>query len=200
MAFELPPLPYPKNALEPHTSAQTLDFHHGKHHQAYVTNLNNLVKGTPMENQSLEEIIRATANDQSKAGIFNNAAQVWNHTFFWNCMKPGGGGNPSGDIAQAIDRDLGGLQKFKDDFKARAVGQFGSGWAWLVASGGKLSITSTPNAVDPLAQGQTALLTCDVWEHAYYLDFQNRRPDFVQAFLDHLISWDFVAQNLAKAK
>ncbi len=157
MAFELPPLPYPKNALEPHTSAQTLDFHHGKHHQAYVTNLNNLVKGTPMENQSLEEIIRATANDQSKTGIFNNAAQVWNHTFFWNCMKPGGGGNPSGDIAQAIDRDLGGLQKFKDDFKARAVGQFGSGWAWLVAGGGKLSLTSTPNAVNPMAQGQTAL-------------------------------------------
>ena len=153
MAFELPPLPYPKNALEPHTSAQTLDFHHGKHHQAYVTNLNNLVKGTPMENQSLEEIIQATANDQSKAGIFNNAAQVWNHTFFWNCMKPNGGGNPSGDLAQAIDRDLGGLQKFKDDFKARAVGQFGSGWAWLVASGGKLSITSTPNAGHPLTAG-----------------------------------------------
>jgi Fe-Mn family superoxide dismutase len=188
MAFELPPLPYPKNALEPHTSANTLDFHHGRHHQAYVTNLNNLVKDTP------------TAKDSSKAGIFNNAAQVWNHTFFWNCMKPNGGGAPSGNVAQAIDRDLGGLAKFKDDFKARAVGQFGSGWAWVVASGGKLSITSTPNAMTPLADGQTALLTCDVWEHAYYLDFQNRRPDFVQAFLDHLINWDFVAQNLAKAK
>ena len=146
MAFELPPLPYPKNALEPHTSAETLDFHHGKHHQAYVTNLNNLVKGTPMENQSLEEIIQATANE-SKTGIFNNAAQVWNHTFFWNCMKPNGGGKPSGEIAQAIDRDLGGSHKFKDEFKARAVGQFGSGWAWLVADGGKLAITSTPNAV-----------------------------------------------------
>jgi Fe-Mn family superoxide dismutase len=200
MAFELPPLPYPKNALEPHTSAQTLDFHHGRHHQAYVTNLNNLVTGSPMENQSLEEIIAATAKDASKAGIFNNAAQVWNHTFFWNCMKPNGGGAPSGNIAQAIDRDLGGLAKFKDDFKAAAVGQFGSGWAWLVASGSKLSITRTPNAVNPLSEGQTALLTCDVWEHAYYLDFQNRRPDFVQAFLDHLVNWDFVAQNLAKAR
>src|SRR5215207_8644600 len=200
MAFELPPLPYPKNALEPHTSAQTLDFHHGKHHQAYVTNLNNLVKGSPMENQSLEEIIRATAKDDAKAGVFNNAAQVWNHTFFWNCMKPKGGGNPSGDIAQAIDRDLGGLAKFKEDFKAAAVGQFGSGWAWLVADRGKLKLEKTPNAVNPLIGGQTALLTCDVWEHAYYLDYQNRRPDFVQAFLDHLVNWDFVAQALAKAR
>jgi len=200
MAFELPPLPYPNNALEPHISAQTLDFHHGKHHQAYVTNLNNAVKGTPFENQSLEELIRATYNDSSKTAIFNNAAQVWNHTFFWNCMKPKGGGNASGDLAQAIDRDLGGLAKFKEDFKAKAVGQFGSGWAWLVASGDKLSITSTPNAVNPLAQGQTALLTCDVWEHAYYLDYQNRRPDFVQAFLDHLINWDFVSKNLSAAK
>jgi superoxide dismutase, Fe-Mn family len=199
MAFELPPLPYPKNALEPHTSAQTLDFHHGKHHQAYVTNLNNLVKGSPMENQSLEEIIRATAKDDAKAAVFNNAAQVWNHTFFWNCMKPKGG-SPSGDIAQAIDRDLGGLAKFKEDFKAAAVGQFGSGWAWLVADRGKLKIEKTPNAVNPLVGGQTALLTCDVWEHAYYLDYQNRRPDFVQAFLDHLVNWDFVAQNLAKAR
>jgi len=200
MAFELPPLPYPKNALEPYTSANTLDFHHGKHHQAYVTNLNNLVKGSPMENQSLEEIIKATHNDSSKTGVFNNAAQVWNHTFFWNCMKPGGGGNPSGDVAAAIDRDLGGLQKFKDDFKANAVAQFGSGWGWLVAEGGKLKLTRTPNAETPLALGQTALATCDVWEHAYYLDYQNRRPDFVQAFLDHLINWDFVAKNLAGAK
>ena len=146
MAFELPPLPYPKNALEPHTSANTLDFHHGKHHQAYVTNLNKLVKDTPMASQSLEEIIKATHGDAAKAGIFNNAAQVWNHTFFWNCMKPGGGGAPSGNVASAIDSDLGGLAKFKDDFKATAVGQFGSGWAWLVADGGKLKITRTPNA------------------------------------------------------
>jgi superoxide dismutase, Fe-Mn family len=199
MAFELPPLPYPKNALEPHTSAQTLEFHHGRHHQAYVTNLNNLVKDTPMASQSLEQIIAATAKDASKAGIFNNAAQVWNHTFFWNSMKPHGGGAPGGNLAAAITRDCGGLDKFKEQFKATAVGQFGSGWAWLVADKGQLKIIGTPNAVTPLAEGQTALLTCDVWEHAYYLDYQNRRPDFVQAFLDHLVNWDFAAQNLAKA-
>ncbi|MBV8653678.1 MAG: superoxide dismutase [Alphaproteobacteria bacterium] len=200
MAFELPPLPYAKDALEPHMSAKTFEFHHGKHHQAYVTNLNGLVKDTPLASQSLEEIIKATAKDESKAGIFNNAAQVWNHTFFWNSMKPNGGGAPSGALAQKIDQAFGGLDKFKEQFKQAAVTQFGSGWAWLFASGGKLSISKTPNAVNPLSQGQTALLTCDVWEHAYYLDYQNRRPDFVQAFLDHLINWDFVAQNLAKAK
>src|SRR3984957_6679915 len=159
MAFELPPLPYPKEALEPHTSAKTLEFHHDKHHQAYVTNLNNLTKDSPLASQSLEEIIRATAKDDAKAGIFNNAAQVWNHTFFWNCMKPGGGGKPSGNVASAIDRDLGGLAKFKDDFKAAAVGQFGSGWAWLVGDGGKLKITRPPNAATPLGEGQNALFT-----------------------------------------
>jgi len=197
MAFELPTLPYSKTALgSKGMCEETLDLHHGKHHQAYVTNLNNLVKDST---ESLESLIKGSYKDDSKIGIFNNAAQVWNHTFFWNCMKPGGGGAPTGNIASAIDRDLGGLAKFKDDFKAAAVGQFGSGWAWLVADGGKLKITRTPNAVNPLAEGQTALLTCDVWEHAYYLDFQNRRPDFVQAFLDHLVNWDFVAQNLAKA-
>jgi superoxide dismutase, Fe-Mn family len=200
MAFELPPLPYPKNALEPHISERTMDFHHGRHHQAYVTNLNNLVKGSQMESQSLEELIKTTYRDTSRTGVFNNAAQVWNHTFFWNSMKPRGGGTPSGDIAQAITRDCGGLDKFKDQFKAAAVGQFGSGWAWLVADRGQLKIIATPNAVNPLAEGQTALLTCDVWEHAYYLDYQNRRPDFVQTFLDHLINWDFVAQNMAKAR
>ena len=141
MAFELPPLPYPKNALEPHISERTMDFHHGKHHQAYVTNLNNLVKGSPMEKQSLEELIKATYKDSSKTGVFNNAAQVWNHTFFWNSMKPNGGGSPTGDIAQAITRDCGGLDKFKEQFKAAAVGQFGSGWAWLVPQGGQLKIT-----------------------------------------------------------
>jgi Fe-Mn family superoxide dismutase len=199
MAFELPPLPYPKNALEPYTSARTLEFHHGKHHQAYVTTLNGLIEGSPMERQSLEELIKSAYKDESKTAVFNNAAQAWNHTFFWNCMKPKGGGSPSGDIAQAIERDLGGFAKFEEDFKKAAVGQFGSGWAWLVVDKGKLKITHTPNGVDPLALGQTALLTCDVWEHAYYLDYQNRRPDFAQAFLDHLINWDFVAQNLTKA-
>ena len=177
-----------------------MDFHHGRHHQAYVTNLNNLVKDSPMERQSLEELIKASYRDTSRAGVFNNSAQVWNHTFFWNSMKPHGGGAPSGDVAQAITRDCGGLDKFKDQFKAAAVGQFGSGWAWLISDGGRLKITATPNAVNPLAEGQTALLTCDVWEHAYYLDYQNRRPDFVQTFLDHLVNWDFVAQNLAKAR
>ena len=200
MAFELPPLPYPKNALEPHISERTMDFHYGRHHQAYVTNLNNLVKDQPLERQSLEEIIAATYKDSSKTGVFNNAAQVWNHTFFWHSMKPQGGGTPSGEIAAAIARDCGGLDKFKEQFKAAAVGQFGSGWAWLVADRGQLKIVPTPNAVNPLAEGQSALLTCDVWEHAYYLDYQNRRPDFVQTFLDHLINWEFVAQNLAKAK
>ncbi len=194
MAFELPPLPFPKDSLEPHMSARTLDFHHGKHHQAYVTNLNNLVKDTPMANQSLEEIIRATAKDDAKAGIFNNSAQVWNHTFFWNCMKPNGGGKPTGDVAQAIDKSFGSFDKFKDEFKNACVTQFGSGWGWLVRDGATLKVTKTPNAVNPLSQGHTALLTCDVWEHAYYLDYQNRRPDFVQTFLDHLVNWDNVAR------
>jgi Fe-Mn family superoxide dismutase len=199
MAFELPPLPYAKDALEPHMSAKTFEFHHGKHHQAYVTNLNGLVKDTPMASQSLEQIIKATAKDESKAGIFNNAAQVWNHTFFWNCMKVGGGGAPSGALAQKIDQAFGGLDKFKEQFKQAAVTQFGSGWAWLVVDGGQLKVTKTANAVNPMAQGQTALLTCDVWEHAYYLDYQNRRPDFVQTFLDKLVNWEFVASNLSKA-
>ena len=200
MAFELPPLPYPKDALAPHMSAQTLDFHYGKHHQAYVTTLNNLVKDSPLAKESLENIIKATAKDEAKAGIFNNAAQVWNHTFFWHCMKPNGGGKPTGDVAKQIDSAFGGFDKFKEEFKTAATTQFGSGWAWLIADGGKLKITKTPNAVDPLSQGQTALLTVDVWEHAYYLDFQNRRPDFVQTFIDHLINWDFVNANLGKAK
>jgi Fe-Mn family superoxide dismutase len=199
MAFELPPLPYSKDALEPHTSARTLEFHHDKHHAAYVTNLNNLVKDTPLASKSLEEVIHATAKDESKAGIFNNAAQVWNHTFFWHCMKPKGGGNPSGDLAQAIDKAFGDLAKFKEQFKQAAVTQFGSGWAWLVLDQGALKISKTPNAVNPMSQGQTALLTVDVWEHAYYLDYQNRRPDFVQTFLDHLVNWDYVAKNLSSA-
>ncbi len=200
MAFELPPLPYDKTALEPNMSAKTLEFHHGKHHQAYVTNLNNLVKDTPLAAKSLEEIIKATAKDEAKAGVFNNAAQVWNHTFFWSSMKPSGGGAPAGDLAQGITRDFGGLDKFKELFKAAAVGQFGSGWAWLVADKGELKIVKTPNAVTPLTSGQVPLLTCDVWEHAYYLDYQNRRPDFVQTFLDKLANWDFAAKNLAAAK
>ncbi|HWK43077.1 MAG TPA: superoxide dismutase [Stellaceae bacterium] len=198
MSFELPPLPYPKTALEPNMSEKTFDFHYGKHHQAYVTNLNNLVKDSPMADQSLEQIIVATAKDESKAGVFNNAAQVWNHTFFWSCMKPGGGGAPSGALAEKIAKAFGSLDAFKEQFKAAAVSQFGSGWAWLVLDKGELKITKTANAVTPVATGQTPLLTVDVWEHAYYLDYQNRRPDFVQTFLDKLVNWDFVAANLAK--
>lgn len=196
MTFTLPALPYAEDALEPVYSARTLSFHHGKHHKAYVDNLNKLVGGTDWENRTLEEIIRASAEDPAKMGIFNNSAQVWNHTFFWHCMKPGGGGKPSGELAARIDAAFGGYDKFVEQFKAAAVGRFGSGWGWLVLEGGELKIVSTPNAETPLAKGQKALLTVDVWEHAYYLDYQNRRPDFVQAFLDHLVNWDFVAENL----
>ncbi len=200
MSFQLPPLPYAKNALAPHVSENTLNFHYDKHHQGYVTNLNNLTKDSPLASQSLEEIVRATAKDESKAGIFNNAAQVWNHTFFWSSMKPQGGGQPSGDVAGAINSAFGSFDKFKDEFKQAAATQFGSGWAWLVIDSGKLKVTKTPNAINPMSQGQTALLTCDVWEHAYYLDYQNRRPDFVAAFLEHLVNWDFAAANLLKAR
>ncbi len=199
MAFTLPDLPYAADALEPYMSAQTFSFHHDKHHAAYVTNLNNLIKGTDLENKTLEEVIMASAGDASKVGIFNNAAQVWNHTFFWNCMTPNGGGKPTGAMLARLDEDLGGYEKFAEEFKAAATTQFGSGWAWLVLDNGKLRIIKTGNADLPMAHGLTALLTVDVWEHAYYLDYQNRRPDFVQAFLDHLVNWDFVAQNLAAA-
>jgi superoxide dismutase, Fe-Mn family len=195
MAFELPPLPYAKDALEPHMSARTLDFHHGKHHQAYVTALNNLIKDSPLATQPLEAVIKASAKDEAKFAIFNNAAQVWNHTFFWHCMKPNGG-EPSGKLAQALGKAFGGMPGFQEQFKLAATTQFGSGWAWLVRDGGVLKITKTANAMTPLAQGQTALLACDVWEHAYYLDYQNRRPDFVQTFLDKLVNWEFVAANL----
>lgn len=200
MAFELPPLPYEKNALEPHMSANTFDFHHGKHHNTYVVNLNGLLDGSDLAGKSLEEIIKATAGDAAKAGMFNNAAQVWNHTFFWNSMKPNGGGAPSGDLAAKIDEAFGSLDGFKDAFKQAGATQFGSGWAWLVVGdGGKLEVVKTPNAENPMTQGKTPLLTCDVWEHAYYLDYQNRRPDFLAAFLENLVNWDFAAENLANA-
>jgi Fe-Mn family superoxide dismutase len=197
--FTLPPLPFAEGALAPVISANTLGFHYGKHHKAYVDNLNNLVKGGEFEGQSLEAIIKATAGKADKAGVFNNAAQVWNHTFYWNCLKPNGGGKPSGRIAQMIDSDLGGYDKFKADFAQTCVTQFGSGWGWLVAEGGKQKLVKTPNAENPMVKGQTALLTIDVWEHAYYLDYQNRRPDHVNAVIDKLLNWDFAAQNLAKA-
>jgi len=198
MAFELPPLPYPDTALDPFLSAEQLRFHHGKHHQAYVSTLNKLVKDSPLGSKSLEEIVRLTANekDESKVQIFNNAAQHWNHSFFWHCMKPNGGGTPTGELSQRIDRDFGSLDKFKQMFQSAAVGQFGSGWAWLVADKSELKVVKTGNAMNPLATGQKALLTCDVWEHAYYLDYQNRRPDFVKVFLDRIANWDFAASNL----
>lgn len=200
MAFELPALPYEKNALEPHMSANTFDFHHGKHHNTYIVNLNGMLDGSDLADASLEDIIKATAGDPAKAGMFNNAAQVWNHTFFWNSMKPNGGGAPTGELAAKIDSDLGGFDAFKDAFKAAGATQFGSGWAWLVVGdGGKLEVVKTPNAETPLTQGKTPLLTCDVWEHAYYLDYQNRRPDFLAAFLDNLANWNFAAENLANA-
>ncbi|MEO5375980.1 MAG: superoxide dismutase [Alphaproteobacteria bacterium] len=199
MAFELPPLPYDRTALEPYISARTLEFHHGKHHQTYVTNLNNLLKDSPLASKSLEEVMTAVAGDADKVGIFNNAAQVWNHTFFWNCMKPGGGGVPTGEIKARIDAAFGSFDKFKEEFKTAATTQFGSGWAWLAVgvNDGVLKVSKSSNADLPLRHAQRPLLTCDVWEHAYYLDYQNRRADFVQAFLDHLVNWDFVAENLA---
>lgn len=195
--FTLPHLPYAQNALEPHISANTLSFHYGKHHQAYVTNLNNLLKDSPLAGKSLEEVIMASAKDTAKAGIFNNAAQVWNHTFYWNSMKPGGGGKPAGAIAGKIDADFGGYDKFAEAFKQAGATQFGSGWAWLVLDGGKLKVTKTGGADLPMAHGQKALLTMDVWEHAYYLDYQNRRPDYIATFLDKLVNWEFAEKNLA---
>jgi Fe-Mn family superoxide dismutase len=193
MAFTLPPLPYDKNALAPHISSETLDFHYGKHHQAYVTNLNKLTEGKPEASKSLEEIIKT-----SEAGIFNNAAQIWNHTFYWSSMKPNGGGQPTGDLLAAITRDFGSFDKFKEEFTAAATTQFGSGWAWLVLNAGKLSVTKTGNADLPLKHGQTALLTIDVWEHAYYIDFRNARPKYIETFLTHLANWDFALANLKK--
>ena len=200
MAFDLPSLPYERNALAPHISEETLNFHYGKHHQAYVTNLNKLIEGSDLEGKSLEEIISIAAADSSKAGVFNNAAQVWNHTFYWHSMKADGGGAPTGKVAEMIDRDFGSYDKFKEAFSTAGATQFGSGWAWLVLNGGKLEVRKTPNAEAPLTEdGVTPLLTMDVWEHAYYLDYQNARPKYIETFLDELVNWDFANQNLADA-
>ncbi len=196
MAFELPSLPWAEDALEPVISARTISFHYGKHHRAYVDNLNKLVAGTDLEGKGLEDVIRAAAGDPAKAGVFNNAAQVWNHTFFWNSLKPGGGGAPTGPVGDRIAAAFGSYEKFVEDFKAAAVGRFGSGWAWLVAEGDAVKIVTTPNAEMPMPPAQRGLFTVDVWEHAYYLDFQNRRPDFVAAVLDKLVNWDFANANL----
>ena len=196
MPFSLPDLPWSADALEPHISAKTLSFHHGKHHNAYVTKLNAAIEGSPLAEQSLEEIIKETAGDGSRKGIFNNAAQVWNHTFFWNSMKPNGGGQPSGALLDKINASFGSFEKFTEEFSNQAATLFGSGWLWLVRSGDKLELVQTVNAGNPLTEGKVPLLTLDVWEHAYYLDYQNRRPDFIKAFLDKLVNWDFAAQNL----
>ena len=192
MAFELPPLPYDRAALEPHISAETLDFHHGKHHQAYVTNLNKQIEGTEFESMDLESIIR-----KAQGGIFNNAAQVWNHTFYWHCMKPGGGGEPTGRLGEAITKAFGSFAAFKEQFTATAIGTFGSGWAWLVQRpDGTLALVSTPNAATPITGADTPLLTCDVWEHAYYIDYRNARPKYVESFWT-LVDWDAVAGRMA---
>jgi Fe-Mn family superoxide dismutase len=197
MTFELPLLPYSQDALEPHISARTMSFHYGKHHAGYVDKLNALVRGGEFEGNELEAIIRETASKPAAAGVFNNAAQVWNHTFFWHSLSPKGGGAPSGVLADRIKSCFGSVERFKEEFKNAAVTQFGSGWAWLVQHGDRLKITQTANAVNPLSEEQKPLLTIDVWEHAYYLDYQNRRPDFVQTVLDNLINWEFAASNLA---
>jgi superoxide dismutase, Fe-Mn family len=190
MKFELDPLPYAKTALAPTLSEETLGFHYEKHHQTYITNLKKLLEGKPEAEKSLTEIVKS-----STGGIFNNAAQVWNHDFYWKSMKPHGGGEPTGALAEAVKRDFGSYADFKTQFQAAAVGQFGSGWAWLVKEGDKLKITATGNAETPVTKGQTALLTCDVWEHAYYIDFRNLRAKYVEAFLEKLVNWDFAAAN-----
>lgn len=189
MVFDLPPLPYEMNALEPYISTTTMEFHYGKHHRAYIDNLNKLIKGTEFENMPLEKIVKETAGKPEFTGIFNNAAQAWNHDFFWKSMTPNGGGLPSGELAEKINRDFGSYENFRQEFKNAATTQFGSGWAWLAEKDGKLQVVKTSNADTPLAHGLKPLITVDVWEHAYYLDYQNRRADFVDAYLDHLVNW-----------
>jgi superoxide dismutase, Fe-Mn family len=199
--FILPELPFDEMDLEPHMSAETFNFHHKKHHNAYVLNLNKLVAETSLQNKSLEEIILLTAEDKEKTAIFNNAAQVWNHSFFWQCMKKNGGGVPYGDIARKIDQDFGSYEDFITEFKAAATTQFGSGWAWLVIDeNGKLVIMKTSNADLPMVHKKNAILTIDVWEHAYYLDYQNLRPNYVEDFLEYLVNWDFVNDMLRNLK
>jgi Fe-Mn family superoxide dismutase len=194
--FELPPLPYSEDALAPHISAQTMSFHYGKHHRAYVDKLNELTDGTDLAGKSLEEVIQAAAADAGKKSLFNSAGQTWNHTFYWKSLKPGGGGKPGGKLLEAVKRDFGSVEKLLEALADAANSQFGSGWAWLVSSAGKLEVVKTANAETPLTTAKKPLLTIDVWEHAYYLDYQNQRKKYVQAVLDHLLDWDFAASNL----
>ena len=196
MAFELPSLPYANDALAPYMSSETLDFHHGKHHQTYVTNLNNLVKDSDMQDATLEDIIVKSSKDSSMAGIFNNAGQHWNHILFWQCMKPNGGGAIPSELESRINSDFGSVDQFKEAFILAGTTPFGSGWAWLAIDNGKLVVTKSANASSPLVDGMKPILGCDVWEHSYYIDYRNKRPDYLKAFLDNLVNWEFVSSQL----
>ena len=196
MSFELPSLPYANDALAPYMSSETLDFHHGKHHQTYVTNLNNLLKDHELQSSSLEDIVVKTSKDTSMAGIFNNAGQHWNHILFWQCMKPNGGGSIPSELEERLNSDFGSVEQFKEAFIQAGTTQFGSGWAWLAIDNGKLVVTKSPNASNPLVDGMKPILGCDVWEHSYYIDYRNKRPDYLKAFLDSLVNWEFVASQL----
>ena len=196
MSFELPSLPYANDALAPYMSAETLDFHHGKHHQTYVTNLNNLLKDHELQSSSLEDIVVKSSKDASMAGIFNNAGQHWNHILFWQCMKPNGGGSIPTELEGRLNSDFGSVEQFKEAFIQAGTTQFGSGWAWLAIDNGKLVVTKSPNASNPLVDGMKPILGCDVWEHSYYIDYRNKRPDYLKAFLDSLVNWEFVASQL----
>ncbi len=200
MTIKLEPLPYSKDSLSPYISEETLSFHHDKHHKAYCDNLNKLIDGSDLEDKALEEIIKLTYNDSAKVAIFNNAAQVWNHTFYFKCIHPNGGDEPSSELVVEIEKSFGSFENFKTEFKNAALTQFGSGWAWLVYENNVLKIVKTSNAATPIAMGQIPLLTIDVWEHAYYLDYQNRRADYVDVFLSKLINWSFILENLQNAK
>ncbi|MEQ8193844.1 MAG: superoxide dismutase [Rhodospirillales bacterium] len=195
MSIKHTPLPFAPDSLEPYISKQTVELHHGKHHKGYVDKLNKLIDGTPLQDKPLEEIILDTADDIDRENIFNNAAQAWNHTVYWHSLAPKGGGKPNGPLLARLEKDFGGFDKFRKAFMDKAVGCFGSGWAWLVENGGRLKVLSTSNAVPPIVFGQKVLLTFDVWEHAYYLDYQNRRAEYVEAFFDHLVNWNFAAQQ-----
>ena len=196
MSFELPSLPYANDALAPYMSAETLDFHHGKHHQTYVTNLNNLLKDNELQGASLEDIVVKSSKDTSMAGIFNNAGQHWNHILFWQCMKPNGGGSIPSELEARLNSDFGSVDQFKEAFVQAGTTQFGSGWAWLAIDNGKLVVTKSANASNPIVDGMKPILGCDVWEHSYYIDYRNKRPDYLKAFLDSLVNWEFVASQL----
>jgi Fe-Mn family superoxide dismutase len=196
--FVLPDLPYDKDSFKPHFTAETFDYHHGKHHQTYVTNLNNLLKDdTELQKMDLEELI-AHSSSNSNYAVFNNAAQIWNHSFFWHSIKPKGGGNPTGKILELINKDFGSFKNFREQFKTAAIGQFGSGWAWLIYHDNKLQIIKTANAETPIVNGMKPIIACDVWEHAYYIDYRNKRPDYVDIFIKHMINWEFAERNLIK--